>query len=66
MDKDLLQRRIYSLTFVESLELIFSQYTETCEVILDYPNIGVEDITYFQKSPLGIFCMQIVMYTEED
>ena len=26
MDEDLLQRRIYSLTFVESLEMIFSHY----------------------------------------
>ena len=39
-----LQRRIYFLTFVESLEMIFSQYTETCEVLLDYPKIGGDDI----------------------
>ena len=44
MDEDPLQRRIYFLTFVESLEIIFSQYTETCEVILDYPKIGGDDI----------------------
>ena len=44
MDEDLLQRRIYFLTFVESLEIIFSQYTETCEVIPDYPKIGGDDI----------------------
>ena len=37
MDEDTLQRRIYFLTFVESLELILSQNTETCEVLLDYP-----------------------------
>ena len=43
MDEDPLQRRIYFLTFVESLELIFSQYTETCEVLLDYPKIGGDD-----------------------
>ena len=30
MDEDLLQWRIYFLPFVESLEMIFSQYTETC------------------------------------
>ena len=35
IDEDPLQRRIYFLTFVESLELIFSQYTESCEVLLD-------------------------------
>ena len=43
MDEDLLQRRIHFLTFVESLEMIFSQYTETCEVLLDYPKIGEDD-----------------------
>ena len=44
MDEDPLQRRIYFLTFVESLEIIFSQHTETCEVLLDYPKIGGDDI----------------------
>ena len=44
MDEDPLQRRIYFLTFVESLEIIFSQYTETCEVLIDYPRIGGDDI----------------------
>ena len=39
MDEDPLQHRIYFLTFVESLEMIFSHYTETCEVLLDYPKI---------------------------
>ena len=37
MDEDPLQRQVYFLTFVESLEMMFSQYTETCEVLLDYP-----------------------------
>ena len=44
MDEDPLQRRIYFLTFVELLEMIFSQYTETCEVLLDYPKIGGGDV----------------------
>ena len=44
MDEDPLQRRIYFLTFIESLEMIFSQYTETFEVLLDYPKIGGDDI----------------------
>ena len=44
MDEDPLQRRIYFLTFVESLDMIFSKYTETCEVLLDYPKIGGGDI----------------------
>ena len=40
MDEDPLQRRIYFLTFIDSLDMIFSQYRETCEVLLDYPKIG--------------------------
>ena len=44
MDEDPLQRRFYFLTFVEWLEMIFSQYTETCEVLLDYTKIGGSDI----------------------
>ena len=44
MDEDPLQRRIYFLTFVESLGMIFSQYTETCEVLLYYPEMGGDDI----------------------
>ena len=44
MDEDPFQRRIYFLTFVESLKTIFSQYKETCEVLLDYPLIGGGDI----------------------
>ena len=44
MDEDPLQLRIYFLTFIESLEMIFSQYTETCEVLLYYPQIGGDDV----------------------
>ena len=40
LDEDPLQCRIYFLTFVESLEVIFSKYKETYEVLLDYPKIG--------------------------
>ena len=44
LDEDPLQRQIYFLDFVESLEMIFSQYKETCEVLLDHPKIGGVDI----------------------
>ena len=44
MDEDPFQRRIYFLTFVESLEMIFSQYKENCEVLIDYPKIGGDGI----------------------
>ena len=52
MEEDALQHRIYFLTFVESLELIFSQYTETCEVLLDYPKIGGVDIKDVSKKAI--------------
>ena len=57
MDEESLQRRVYFLTFVESLEMIFSQYTETCEVLLDYPKKGGDDIIedYAEKSISNLF-----------
>ena len=44
MDEDPLPRRIYFLTFIDSLDMIFSQYRETCRVLLDYPKIGGDDV----------------------
>ena len=44
MDEDPLQCRIYFLIFIDLLDMIFSQYRETCEVILDYPKIGGDDV----------------------
>ena len=44
MDEYLLQLRIYFLTFIDSLDKIFSQCRETCEVLLDYPKIGGDDV----------------------
>ena len=41
LDEDPLQCWIFFLTFIESLEMIFSRYTETFEVLLDYPKIGL-------------------------
>ena len=43
-DYDPLQHHIYFLIVVESLYMIFSQYKETFEVLLDYPKIGGENI----------------------
>ena len=48
----MLQRRIYFLTFLESPEMIFFQYKETCEVILDDPKIGREIIKEFSKKAI--------------
>ena len=36
LNEDPLQRQIYFLTFIDSLDMIFYQYRETCEVLLDY------------------------------
>ena len=49
LDKNTPQRRIYFLNFVESLDMIFFQYKETCEVLLDYPKVGGENIKEFSK-----------------
>ena len=32
--------------------MIFSQYKETCEVLLDYPKIGGDDIKYYVKNSI--------------
>ena len=53
IDEDPLYRRVYFLVFVESLEMKFSQYTESCEVLPDYPRIGGEDIKYFSRKAIG-------------
>ena len=68
MDEDPLKRRIYSLTFVESLDLIFSKYKETCEVLLDYPKIGGGDIIEDNaiKATRKPFFMKTLMYTADD
>ena len=55
MDEDPLQRRIYFLTFVDSLDMIFSQYRETCEVLLDYPKIGGDDVKDYAKQAIRNF-----------
>ena len=52
MDENPLQRQIYFLTLVESLDMILSQYKETCEVIKDYPKIGGPDIEDYAKNSI--------------
>ena len=52
MDEDPLQSRTYFLIFVQSLEMIFSQYKETCEVFLDYPKIAGRDIKEYAKKAI--------------
>ena len=52
MDEDPLQSRIYFLRFIDSLDMIFSQYSETCEVLLDYPKIGGYDVEDYAKKAI--------------
>ena len=55
LDEDPLQSRIYFLTFVDSPEMIFYQYKETCEVLPYYLKIGGKNIKDVVKRPRGIF-----------
>ena len=32
--------------------MIFSQYRETCEVLLDYPKIGGDNVKYYAKQAI--------------
>ena len=49
LDEDPLQRRIYFLTFIDSLNMVFSQYRETYEVLRDYPKLEGENIKDYAK-----------------
>ena len=53
MDEDPLQRRIYFLTVIDSLDMTFFQYRETCEVLIDYPKIGGDNVQYYAKHAIG-------------
>ena len=49
LDEDPLQRRIYFLTFIDSLNMVFSQYRETYEVLRDYPKLEGKNIKGYAK-----------------
>ena len=65
MDEDPLQRRIYFLTFINSLDMIFSQYIETCEVLLDYLKIVGDDVIedYAKKAIRNLFNANIDVHS---
>ena len=42
LDEDPLRRRIYFLTFIDSRDMVFSQYRGTYEVLRDYPKLEGE------------------------
>ena len=52
MDEDPLQSRIQFLTFIDSLDMIFSQYRETFEFLLDYPKTGGYDVKDYAKKAI--------------
>ena len=49
LDEDPLQRQIYFFTFIDSLNMVFSQYRETYEVLRDYPKMEGENIKNYAK-----------------
>ena len=49
LDENPLQRRIYFLTFIDSLNMVFSQYRETYEVLRDYPKMEGGNIKDYAK-----------------
>ena len=49
LDEDPLQHRIYFLTFIDSLNMAFSQYRETYEVLRDYPKMEGGNIKDYSK-----------------
>ena len=49
LDEDPLQRQIYFLTFIDSLNIVFSQYRETYEVLGDDPKLEGENIKEYAK-----------------
>ena len=64
LDRDPLQHRIYFLTFVESLQMIFYHYKETCEVLPDYPKLGGENNkTFVKKSIRNLLHANIDVYS---
>ena len=49
LDEDPLQRRIYFLAFIDSLNMVFLQYRETYEVIRDDPKLEGGNIKDYAK-----------------
>ena len=54
LDEDPLQRQICFLTFIYSLDMIFSQYRETFEVLLDHPKLRGRNVKDYAKQAIRI------------
>ena len=64
LGEDPLQIQTGFLAVVESLVMIFSQYKETCEVLLSYPKIGGENIKDLVKMAIrNLFQSNIGIYS---
>ena len=55
LDEDPLQRRICFLTFIDSLNMVFSQYRENYEVLRDYPRLEGGNVKYYTKIAIRNF-----------
>ena len=53
LDEDPLQRRIYFLTCIDSLNMIISQYRETYEVLRDYPKMEGGNVKDYATQTIG-------------
>ena len=49
MDEDPLQRRIYFLTFINSLNMVLYQYRKTYDVLRYYPKMEGENVKDYAK-----------------
>ena len=65
MDEDPLQRRIYFLTLIDQLDIIFSQYSENCQVLLDYPKIVGDNVIedYAEKAIRNLLHVNIDVHS---
>ena len=52
LDEDPLQRRIYFLTFIDSLNMVFPQYRETYEVLREYPKMEGGNVKDYAKQAI--------------
>ena len=65
LDEDPLQRRIYFLTLIESLQIIISRYKENYTEIVDYPTIGGKDIKdHVKKAIRNILYVNINVHSK--
>ena len=62
LDEGPLQLWIYFLTFVESLEMILSQYKETFEVLLNHPKLERRILNIFKNAIRNILHAKIYVH----